>query len=1187
MNGSSGALAPLAELLAAEASVKRLAALLAATGSASVFGAARPGAPAVAASLFTSASPVRCRQLLVVTAQPENAALWAEDLAPWLPAGVNAEVFPALENLPYERMSAEPTLMQQRQRVLDALVSGERLAVVAPVRALLQPLMDPIRYRASLRMLAVGSRFGGTGELAVWKNLGYQSASVVQEPGQFSRRGGIVDVYPAGAPWPLRIELLGAEIESLRQFDPATQRSVAALNSAVVGPLHPFTLPASESALSELSKLDRSACLPHVDQQWQEDLRNLAEAVLFDGVEFYTPYLVQPAVSLPSYLAEAGVVVIDGPEEQVETAHELTAQARDIYTELVGRGEIPAQLRFPLLHVDQVYADLTLLPHLRWLDRAETGAEDWSAGQVLRRSPSYAGSLKRFVQDCTELRGQQERVCLVSLQSPRLSELLADEGTPSVVSTALADVPERGSISAVHCQLSEGWYAPNAHLVIFTDNEVAGWSRPRRAARFHRPDREKFALDFAPGDYVVHIEYGIGRFEGVVRESTAKGEREYLDLQFAGTDRLKVPTDKLDRVTKYRGMGETSPTLSRLGTQEWTRTKARVKESVEAVARELLELYRYREKHSGHAFAPDNHWLKELEAAFPYEETPDQERAIQDVKGDMESAKPMDRLVCGDVGYGKTEVAIRAAFKAVMDGKQVAVLVPTTILAQQHFNTFTERMQAYPVRIGVLSRFHSKAEQGRVLEGVKQGTVDVVVGTHRLLQKDVSFKDLGLLIIDEEQRFGVKAKEQLKQFRRDVDVLTLTATPIPRSLHMALVQVRDLSVIATPPEGRLPIKTFLEPFDEYHIREAMLRELDRGGQVYFVHNKVQTIEAIAERLRDLAPSARIGVAHGQMTESLLEKMMFDFAAGRYDVLVCSTIIESGLDIPNVNTMFVNDAPTFGLAQLHQLRGRIGRGSRRGYAYLLYNPSARITRIAERRLKAIFESSDLGAGFQIAMIDLEIRGAGNLLGSAQHGQMVAVGFQLYATLLGEAVERQKGIAPTAGEEKPRASIAVPTDAYIPSFYVEDENQRLRLYQRLAACEVIADVLALQEEFRDRFGALPEATANLLTTARLRIKAGMLDISSVQLDDHMLTVRGTPGTVFDRIAAYSRYGREVRIDRGVLRLPASFLAKQPLEQTEEILDRALALLQHLPGEDRANGGGRDETAPAFSRRRFPVS
>ena len=1183
----TGSLYPLTQHLRTERSIAALLAKVRTTGECRLFGAPRAAATALAATFLDTFADGAARQLLVVTPQAESAAVWADELAYWLPPGVPSLLFPALDNLPYERAAAESTLVQQRQSVLEALTGGSPVAVVAPARALLQPLMDPATFRGRIRDLRVGGRMPLTSELAAWGTMGYAHVGVVQEPGQYSKRGGIVDVFPAGATWPLRIELVGSEIDSLREFDPATQRSIGSLNAATLTPVYPFVLPASPEALRELHELDCARCLPHLQTQWEEELQSLEQGIPFEGLEFYTPYLTMPSASLLAYLPGSAVVFLDDPKAQQAQMAELVGQAHELSEELVGRGEVPPGLRFPLLDRAALAEELALLPRLEWLATPVAGCADWSAGNVFSTAPSYAGSLKRFVQDCDELRRQQERVAIVSLQGPRLAELLRESGVPVDKESSLGHLPERGSIVTVPGILSEGWYAPNAHIMIFTDAEVAGWNRPRPAARFHRAPSETFALDFAPGEYLVHIEHGICRFHGVVREGAGRAEREYLQLQFAGTDVLKVPTDKLDRIAKYRGMGEASPPLSRLGTQEWTRTKAKVKEAIEVVARDLLELYRFREKSAGHAFAPDNQWQRELEAAFPYEETPDQGQAIVDVKADMEQPHPMDRLVCGDVGYGKTEVAVRAAFKAVMDGMQVAVLVPTTVLAQQHYNTFRERMQAFPVRIGVLSRFHSRAEHARVIEGVKAGQIDIVIGTHRLLQKDIEFKSLGLLVIDEEQRFGVKHKEQLKRFRREVDVLTLTATPIPRSLYMALNQVRELSVIATPPAGRLPIKTFLEPFDEYHIREAILRELDRDGQIYFVHNKVQTIEPIAERLRHLVPNARIGIAHGQLPDGQLERIMFDFAARQYDILICSTIIESGLDIPNVNTMIVNDATNFGLSQLYQLRGRIGRANRRGYAYLLYNASARITRTAERRLRAIFESTELGAGFQIAMIDLEIRGAGNVLGSAQHGQMTAVGFQLYANMLTQAIERQRDGAAAESTERPTLTLSLPVDALIPSGYVEDENQRLRLYQRLYNVERVAEIGDLEAEIRDRFGPLPDPVRNLLATVRIRFKARRLTVQSIILDPTSLVLRGDPAaTVFDRVKAYDRYGSNFKIDRGVYRLPASQLAADPLPQIEEILDQALALDEKL-ADAHPEGTRREPAIAAPAGRTFPGS
>ncbi len=1169
---------PLTRHLAGSQSMARVLDMLRQTGLVAVHGAPRSSQPALAAVLQLETSAAKARQVLLITSDPEQAAIWADEIRYWVEPAVEVLPFPALEALPYERAAPEPGIVQQRQAALEALSGGRPAVVVAPARALLQPLQEPRGFRSRTQVFEARASMAVSAVAANWQSLGYVVTRVVQQPGEFCRRGGIVDVYPADAEWPVRIELAGSEIDSLRLFDPATQRSIGPVSSFKVGPVHPFTLPAQESVLRDLAAVDRSTCLPHVRARWDEELRCLSEGKRFDGLEFYTPYLTQPQVSILSYLADSAVLLLDDRTELARTMNDLVQQARELSDELVARGEIPPGLLFPLLAPEQISEEIDVLPRLEWRTRGGAGSFDLGTHDSLRTSPTYGGSLKRFLEDCDEFRKQEERVIIVSLQEQRLAELLRESGVPVTELATLTALPDRGTVVTVPGQLPEGWLAPEAHIVVLTDAEVAGWVRPRAAARFHRDADENLALDFLPGDYVVHIEHGIGRYQGVVKMGSGRAEREYLDLQYAGTDRLYVPTDQLDRITKYRGMGEETPALSRLGTQEWTRAKAKAKESVDAIARELHDLYNFREHAEGHPFTTDGHWQRELEAAFPFEETVDQAQAILDVKADMERPRPMDRLVCGDVGYGKTEVALRAAFKAVMDGKQVAVLVPTTVLAQQHYNTFRDRMQAFPVQVAVLSRFHARREQLKVVEGIEQGNVDIAIGTHRLLQKDVQFAKLGLLIIDEEQRFGVRHKEHLKQMRRSVDVLTLSATPIPRSLHMGLTQVRDLSVIATAPEGRLPIKTYLEPFDEHHVRDAVMREMDRGGQVYFVHNRVQTIEAIAERLRHLVPQARVAVAHGQMRDDALERIMFDFADRRFDVLVCSTIIENGLDIANVNTMIVNEATQFGLSQLYQLRGRIGRGSRRGYAYLLYNSNVPVSRTAERRLKAIFESTELGAGFQIALKDLEIRGAGTILGSAQHGHLVAVGFDLYCTMLAEAVNEQRGLPSSSTAERTAPVITLQVDAYIPPEYVEDENQRLRLYQRLAGLSSVEGVEDLGAEMRDRFGPLPEPVQATLAIVRIRIKAELLHISSIAVDPMWLVMRGSPSTTYDRVSLYTRYGMAARIDRGNLRVPRSKILPSGIDAAEEILDRAVEV-------SRASAGGTMVRPPQTDRR--PVS
>ena len=770
---------------------------------------------------------------------------------------------------------------------------------------------------------------------------------------------------------------------------------------------------------------------------------------------------------------------------------------------------------------------------------------------------AYGGRLRAFVLDCRRALKNRERVVIVTAQARRMAEVLSgesilrDEAIHVSPGTNIQAPPDAGTVTLIQGQLVEGWQSRSLALSVYTDTEIFGWSRRRNALRRKPFTPASFLAEVNPGDYVVHQEHGIGRLEGLVKLNMTGVEREYLLIQYAGTDKLYIPTDQLDRVTRYISMGEAVPALSKLGTTEWTRVKSKVKESVQDIARELLRLYSEREASKGFAFSPDSEqpWLQELEDAFPYEETPDQIRAIEEVKADMERPRPMDRLVCGDVGYGKTEVALRAAFKAVLDQKQVAILVPTTILALQHFNTFKERLEAFPVRVELLSRFRSEKEQKQVLEDLALGKVDIIIGTHRVLQKDVVFLDLGLLVVDEEQRFGVAHKERLKQLRHEIDVLTMTATPIPRTLHMSLVNLRDMSVIETPPQERLPIRTTIREYDEGLIREAILREIDRGGQVFFVHNRVQGIQVIAQKLQRLVPEARFVVGHGQMAEDQLERVMMDFSSGEYDVLISTTIIENGLDIPNANTIIVNNAAYFGLAQLYQLRGRVGRATQQAYSYFLYNKDAKLTQIQEKRLRAIFEATELGAGFRIAMKDLEIRGAGNLLGAEQSGFMNSVGFDLYCKLLAEAVQEVQGkqveTAPAS------ASVDLPLDSYLPDEYIGDRTLKVNFYQRLANLSRPEQVDAMSAELNDRFGAPPPPVQNLLAMVRLKVEAAALGFEAIALKDNevILTVRRT--IVPNRIALYRRFRNEARVQQGVIRIPRRLFGTNWFEQLRELL------------------------------------
>ncbi len=747
-------------------------------------------------------------------------------------------------------------------------------------------------------------------------------------------------------------------------------------------------------------------------------------------------------------------------------------------------------------------------------------------------SPTYGGRIKDVIEATRSRAAGKQRVVLISQQAARLTELYADRGVPISGRERLDRPPEPGALTLVQGQLGEGWSNPALAIFLLTDTEIFGWAKPRRVIRRRRIARESFLAELKPGDFVVHIEHGIAQYQGLVRRRTEGGEREYLLLQFAGSDRVYVPTDQLDRVDRYIGVGDHVPGLSKLGGAEWERAKGRVKQSVAEAAKALLELYSAREIAEAYPASPDNEWQRDLEDSFPYVETPDQLRAINDVKHDLESGKPMDRLVCGDVGYGKTEVAVRAAFKVAQDGKQVAVLVPTTILALQHYETFRQRLQAYPVRVELLSRFRTPKEQEAVVAGCASGEVDIVIGTHRLLGKDVRFKDLGLLVIDEEHRFGVMHKERLKQLRVAVHVLTLTATPIPRTLHTSLVGLRDMSVIETPPEARLPIKTYVTGTNDDLIREAVLREVDRGGQVYFVHNRVQSIQQVARKLGRLVPEVDITVGHGQMDEDTLEKVMVEFGQGSHDVLVCTTIIESGLDIPNVNTIIMNDAGNFGLAQLYQLRGRVGRGGNQAYAYLLYEPNRRLTEAAEKRLRTIFEATDLGAGFKIAMKDLEIRGAGNLLGPEQSGFMNSVGFDLYCRLLAQAVDELRGKRTIPEFD---LVIDLPLGAHLPDAYIGDPDLKVRLYRRLATLASEAEVDEVEREFLDRFGPLPPPVRDMFYLLRVKMLATARYLRGIETQGDGIVIKTSPFVVSDRLALYKAFGTAAVVRNQQIRFP----------------------------------------------------
>jgi len=799
---------------------------------------------------------------------------------------------------------------------------------------------------------------------------------------------------------------------------------------------------------------------------------------------------------------------------------------------------------------------------------------------------AYAGRLPQAAADTGRELRRGDRVVVVTQQAQRYREVLAEANVAAEVRARVEPTPARaasdGTLALVQGALPEGWQVTTADgrvVSLTTDRELFGFVKRRRALRRAGSQRSKFLAEVSPGDFVVHADHGIARFGGIVRRPVDGEERDYLELRYAADDRLYVPMEQVERVSRYVGPAEHVPRLTRLGTQEWHHARARVRAAVAIVAADLVRLYAARQLLRGHAFRADTPWQRELEAAFPYEETEDQLRAIAEVKADMESERPMDRLICGDVGFGKTEVVVRAAFKAVMDGMQVAVLVPTTVLAQQHERTFRERLGAFPVRVEALSRFQSDGEAREVITGLRSGEVDIVIGTHRLLQPGIEFGNLGLVIIDEEQRFGVAHKERLKRMRLEVDVLSLSATPIPRTLHMSLTGIRDMSTMETAPVARLPVQTFVSEYDAALVREATLHELDRGGQVYVVHNRVHSIDVLADQLRELVPEARIAVGHGQMPETVLSRVMERFADGEFDVLVCTTIIESGIDIPNVNTLVVDQADTLGLAQLYQLRGRVGRSTQQAYAYLLHSREHMLSEVAQQRLATIFEANELGAGFQVALRDLEIRGAGNLLGQEQSGQIATVGFDLYTSMLGEAVEelRTQAAIPAAVAEPPSGpgmrkelnaaalrarplravALDLPVSAFIPESYIAEIEGRLALYQRVAALRSIANVEALAVETADRLGPLPLPLEQLLALVRIRLAAVAADVAAVRVEDGevVLTARDKRSFGARRLPTLPA---GVRVGRMQLRVARAALGEQWLGAVEALL-RLLAHAQ----------------------------
>jgi len=1020
---------------------------------------------------------------------------------------------PAWETLPFEHVSPSISTMAERIVARHALSSDEQTIIVASVRAVTQRLsptpVEPIRLDA-------GTDTPFDDLVQRLAEFGYRRTDRVETRGEFAVRGGIVDVFSPQAPQPVRIDFWGDTIEEIRPFAVSTQRSESVIDGIDV-------FPAGEVLISDEMRVRAAELI--VEAPWGASTwERISEGIRFQGIESWLPWLAPPETIIDDTTA---IVVVFDPIRARDRCRDLIGEETDLAVALSGTWgkDGPASAEHPPLY-------LSLKPGsgVDVLDAPPIPASPGDDGYEMRGFGATAGDPESVASSITGWAARGVDVIIAMdghSAAERVAGLLAESGAGLPVMDSLTTVESAVLPTGIH----QGFVFPPMQIAVVGEREVAGRRRAHRTTRRRRGERHDEAYrDLNPGDYVVHHHHGVGRFEGLVHRDMAGAARDYLLVEYAAGDRLYVPTDQLAAVRRYTG-GET-PRLSRMGGTDWTQTRRKVRKEIAVVAEAVVELHRTRAAAAGHAFESDTPWQREFEAAFPYEETPDQLTAIADVKQDMELDAPMDRLVFGDVGFGKTEVALRAVFKAVQDGKQAAILVPTTLLAQQHFATMEERFSAFPIRVEVLSRFLTPAQQRKVIASLADGSVDAVVGTHRLLSADVEFNDLGLLVVDEEQRFGVSAKDKLKALRASVDVLTLTATPIPRTLEMALTGIREVSQIRTAPEDRHPILTYVGPNDEQAVSAAIRREMLREGQVFYVHNRVQSIDHAVARLRDLVPDARYAVAHGQMSEGRLEQVMYDFWNGEYDVLVATTIIESGLDLPQVNTLIVERADRLGLAQLYQLRGRVGRSSQRAYAYLFHPPEERIGENAYRRLEAIGEFSDLGSGFELAMRDLEIRGAGSILSETQSGQIAAVGFDLYTELVAEAVQELKG-EPIERKEEHEIRIDLPLDARLTDVYVPDADGRLEAYRRLASATTEDEVDDVVAEWEDRFGSLPVEAEELISVARLRVEAlrvGLDEIVQVRDEIRMSNVDLRPS-------------QEVRLERlqrrGVIRGTTLFI------------------------------------------------
>lgn len=1111
-------------------------------------------------------------QVMIITYDELRAKSIVEDLT--LFDQQNAELYPSRQIVLYDFDAVSHDISNQRLKVLDRLINNEKIIVVASIESILNRVMKKNVFERYKKRIEFGEEIVLDEIINSLVVQGYERVDMIEGHGQFSVRGGIIDFFPTTNENPYRIELFDNEVDSIRTFDIKDQRSIDNYGFAVITPAKEIFIEeeSKDSMIEEIKKeLDKTIknfikskeekYAERLEDKFNHYIERIQNNLTIENIDIILPYMIKDLSSIIEYLAKDAVVLVDEPTRINESVDSLNKGFIEKYRELYSSGEVlksHQKVYFPYTDMLEVLNNKKVIT-VSGLLKNNPNFKPKKIINILTKSvQAFHNKIDILKNELKDLKYKGYKVIILSGiedRGKRLANNLMERGIDCIYSQSTDIDIKSGQVVILPGTISSGMEYPRIKYTIISDKEVFGTIKRKRKIKNKKNQKkiESFR-DLKVGDFVVHESHGIGKYVGMEQLSVQGVKKDYLTVKYSGQDKLYIPVDQMDLIQKYIGADAGKPKVSKLGSGEWSRTKKKVKKAIEDMAMDLLQLYAKRSTVKGFAYSKDQPWQKQFEDTFPYEETDDQLKCIEDIKEDMEKTRPMDRLLCGDVGYGKTEVALRAAFKATLDGKQVAILVPTTILAQQHYNTIVERFSEFPIKAEMLSRFRTPNQQKKIISDVKSGNIDIIVGTHRLLSKDVKFKDLGILIVDEEQRFGVKHKESIKQIKESVDVLTLTATPIPRTLHMALIGARDMSVIEEPPEERYPVQTYVVEYNENMVREAIVKEINRNGQVYFVFNRVKGIKRMAAKLKELVPEARIAVGHGQMSERELEKIMLDFMNGEYDVLVCTTIIETGLDISNVNTMIIHDADKMGLSQLYQLRGRVGRSNRIAFAYFTYEKDKVLSEVAEKRLKAIKEFTEFGSGFKIAMRDLEIRGAGNLLGAEQHGHMTAIGYDLYVKYLEETVKKLKG---EIEKEKVETTIEINVDGYIPDRYISNGEQKIQMYKRISSIEDKEEYRDLLEEIIDRYGDIPKAVDNLLRIGYIKSLANKLMFTNISQKNDILILefnivnRITPEIIN---VLYDNFGRNMTFD--LSKTPA---LKYKLNNTAQ--NRVLTVLEEI--------------------------